>query len=92
MTSPFEPPSPARPRGVRICELANLPAFETTAQAHHWHEGNGHLPTLAFWRCSHCRCYHYWTSGPTDNNGAHRAGADQLPARIKSLIENNRIR
>lgn len=79
--------STVRPAPPLICEHANLPAFETLQdlEAFHSKAGGDHHPILAKWRCHFCGCWHYWSTSPTDSNGAFKAGADKVPERISRM-------
>lgn len=88
-SNPFEV-SIIRPK-IKICTHANLPAFKDAGELRHWLHvicsGDHPSPTLAKWDCKMCGCMHVWTAGgQTDSNGKFRAGADKIPARIQTLI------
>lgn len=90
MSAILEPPS--WPGGPPICEMANLPAFKTEADAAKFHEVNcPHGVVLAQWCCKFCGCWHYWGGAPTDSNGQCVAGGDQLPKSINELIWKTKV-
>jgi len=76
---------PRWPGGPKICIVANLPAFETEADAMQFNGGEHPLPVLARWQCQSCGGWHYWSTSRTDSNGAFKGGAEALPPRIAKL-------
>lgn len=76
---------PRWPGGPQICIVANLPAFETEAQAIKFNSSDHPLPVLARWQCKACEGWHYWSTLHTDSNGAFKAGAGVLPPRIAKM-------
>jgi rubrerythrin len=79
--------STVRPAPPQICELANLPSFETVKEMEDYHNKTcgGHNAILTKWVCHFCGCWHYWSTSPTDSNGAYKADADHIPKRITGL-------
>lgn len=75
---------------ARICLHSNLPAFDDDKQMKEYLErwcGEHSNPMIARWRCPVCKCIHMVTSGgPTDSNGAFKAGADKISMRIRILV------
>jgi len=69
-----------------ICDEANLPGFDGEAEAKAFNEANSHPPIKELWRCRACGCWHYWSVERSDNNGGHRAGAQETPPRILDLM------
>lgn len=91
MNEVFEP-NPRWPGAPRICVEANLPAFDTPADAAAYRKQ--HCPSshvLVEWQCRVCRCWHFWAAEPGNTNGEHRAGAHDLPRQIRELIERTRV-
>jgi len=73
-----------------LCSKTQLPAFETQKDMDKFHESNGHLPMLAKWECRHCRCFHYWSTAPTDTNGGASAGAFTISPYLRRLIDESK--
>jgi len=89
MKSQFLNP-PRWPGGPKICIVANLPAFETEADAIASNERNGHLPILVRWHCKSCGGFHQFVTGyPTDSNGAYRSEGERIPLGIMRIIKEN---
>jgi len=84
MTTNLDPPR--WPNGPRICEKANLPAFETVAQVDAFYETNcpGHS-IVARWRCRECGLIHCWGVGGTPSGAS--SGTTRIAKHIDSVME-----
>ncbi|MDE2105335.1 MAG: hypothetical protein KGL39_49370 [Patescibacteria group bacterium] len=85
--------SRVRPALPLICEMANLPAFESLKDMAAYQKnvsGDHPTPVLRTWRCHFCGCFHFWSAGSwTDSNGAFKSAADKVPERIEKLVFNS---
>ena len=90
MNSIFEP-KPRWTGAPRMCELSNLPSFETQKDAITFHEKSCGLSTLIVfaWLCDWCKGWHYWAEAPAPTIETRRHNGD-APERIETLARRAR--
>lgn len=65
----FDPPR--WPSGRPICRMANLPAFESTANAVAFKEINApSTRIIKLWLCPHCDGWHYSATSPSPSGAS----------------------
>jgi hypothetical protein len=62
--------------GSVICRKANLPAFETRAEAKAYHDqiGGPRCAVYKVWQCAYCQGWHYLSSAPDPTGGSSGTG------------------
>lgn len=66
---------PRWPNGPAICEVANLPAFETEPELQKFHLATGpSCKVLRVWHCEHCEGWHMETTAPDPAGGSSGTG------------------
>lgn len=66
---------PRWPGGPLVCEVANLPAFETQDELNKFHLANGpSCKVIRQWQCEHCEGWHHETTAPDPAGGSSGTG------------------
>jgi hypothetical protein len=75
MTQGTTHPNPVWRNCPPLCDLTNLPAFETWKDADAFNKRDGDPSILLKWQCSYCHGWHYWIkprSPAGDSSGSGR--------------------